>query len=161
MHYRISNEAGDFPVSVAVHNGVAESGFAFETWCFTVTGTTGSHAGRVLVIHDTVAGSAKDREDVAVRAAGLCLAAAPTAGQALVCFRDDPDGYQGMVAMSADDPAIDIPMTDHDIRELLFTGRAPAVPEDGSALPRARKEATWTRPSSRSSSSGTSRISFE
>ncbi len=161
MHYRIDNEAGTFAVCVAVHNGVDSSRVAFEAWRFTVIGTAkDSAAVRALMIRDAVAGSAERREDIAVRAAGLCLAAAPNAAEALVCFRDDSTSYQGMVTIGASGPRIDIPMTDRDIYTLLQSG-TPSATVEVPVLPQVRKEAAWTRPSNRSFSSRTSRISFE
>lgn len=162
MHYRIENEAGVFAVSVAIHNGVELSGVAFECWAFAVAGpTTQSDTGRAMVIRDLVAGSAERREDVAVRAAGLCLAAEPTAGRALVWFRDDPNSYQGMVTFGDAGTGIDIPMTDREVRALLYPGTPLSTTADRHVHASVRKEAAWTRPSNRSFSSRTLPISFE
>jgi hypothetical protein len=163
MHYRIENDAGVFAVDVVVSNGVDQAGVAFEAWWFTVLDTERARAappGRGFIVRDPVRGSAQAREDTAVRAAGLCLATDPNADHALVCFRDDPTGYQGIAILDDRAPTEHLPMTDADIHALLHPGAPPSrAPRD---LTRAvRKEATWTRPSSPSSPSRISRPSFE
>ena len=163
MHYRIENDAGVFAVDVAVSNGVDATGVAFEAWWFTVIAADPDlqpPAGYGLIVRDPVEGSAQVREDSAVRAAGLCLATDPAAGQALVCFRDDPTGYQGIVPLDADIPGDRIPMSDADIRLLLRPDAPPPRPLLDLTRP-GWKEATWTRPSSPSSASRISRLSFE
>ena len=163
MHYRIVNDAGVFAVDVEVSNGVDRAGVAFEAWWFTVLDTEPARPGtpgRGLIVRDPVQGSAQEREDTAVRAAGLCLATDPNADQALVWFRDDPTGYQGMVTLDERAPAEHLPMTDADIRALLHPA-APSFRTPRDLIRPARKEATWTRPSSPSSLSRTSRLSFE
>jgi hypothetical protein len=163
MHYRIENDAGVFAVDVEVRNGVDQAGVAFEAWWFTVLDIEPARAatpGRGFMVRDPVQGSAQARQDTAVRAAGLCLATDPAADQALVCFRDDPTGYQGILTLDHDAPAQRIPLTDADIRRLLRPGAPPPRPLLDLARP-GRKEATWTRPSSPSSPSRTSRLSFE
>ena len=163
MHYRIENDAGVFAVDVAVSNGVDAAGVAFEAWWFTVVDADPSlptSSGHGLIVRDPVEGSAQAREDRAVRAAGLCLATDPAADQALVCFRDDPTSYQGILTLDHDAPAQRIPMTDADIRRLLHPGAPPTRRLLDLTRP-VRKEATWTRPSSPSSPSRTSRLSFE
>ena len=163
MHYRIENDAGAFDLDVDVSNGVDSSGIAFEAWWFTVIDAEAARspaAGRGMIVRDPVNGSAHRREATAVRAAGLCLAADPSAGEALVCFRDDPAGYQGLFNLDPAAPDDRIPMTDADVRVILrhVPSEQPArMPATASA----RREATWTRPSSPSSASRTSRLSFE
>ncbi|MHB8794303.1 MAG: hypothetical protein ACYC90_02375 [Candidatus Nanopelagicales bacterium] len=163
MHYRIEIDTGVFAVDVAVSNGVDATGVAFEAWWFTVIDADRSlppTPGRGLIVRDPVLGSAQKRDATAVRAAGLCLATDPDAGEALVWFRDDPAGYQGIFTLDHDTAGDRIPMTDADIRGLLHHGAPPTRARLDLTRP-ARKEATWIRPSSPSSASRTSRLSFE
>ena len=44
------------------------------------------------------------------------LATDPNAIEALVCFRDDPAGYQGIFSLDPDAPDDRIPMSDADVR---------------------------------------------
>jgi hypothetical protein len=164
MHYVIDNDAGVFAVEVEVSNGIDATGVAYEAWWFSVpeaADTPQRGQGRGVIVRDPVRGSASDREDAAVRAAGLCLAADPSALEALVCFRDDPAGYQGMFSLDPQQPTSRIPMTDTDVRHLLghipptragqpWPSRGPLSP------PESRREASWNRPASRYSSSRTS-----
>lgn len=163
MHYRIENDAGAFAVDAQVSNGVDASGHAFEAWWFTVVdanGATSPAPGHGLIVRDLVNGSAHRREATAVRAAGLCLAAEPAATEALVCFRDNPAGYQGLFSLDPQAPHVRVPMTDADVRTMLR--HVPSqLPARGHSPAHARKEATWIRPSSPSSASRTSRLSFE
>ena len=161
MHYRIENDAGAFAVDAHVSNGVDATGCAFEAWWFSVVdaGPSSAH-GHGMIVRDHVNGSAHRREATAVRAVGLCLATDPNAIEALVCFRDDPAGYQGIFSLDPDAPDDRIPMSDADVRSILrHVPSLQSTRNPGTAL--VRKEATWIRPTSPSSASRTSRLSFE